>query len=53
VHMGIYADRPDVGAVVHLHSDAATAVACQQPWSPASAIPPLTPYFVMCAGQRH
>jgi 3-dehydro-4-phosphotetronate decarboxylase len=50
VHLGIYADRSDVGAVVHLHSDAATAVACIEPWSSASAIPPLTPYFVMVCG---
>jgi ribulose-5-phosphate 4-epimerase/fuculose-1-phosphate aldolase len=50
VHLGIYADRLDVGAVVHLHSDAATAVACMNPWSPVSAIPPVTPYFVMVCG---
>ena len=50
VHLGVHADRPDVGAIVHLHSDAATAVACLEPWSPTSAVPPLTPYFVMVCG---
>lgn len=28
LHLGVYADRPDVGAVVHTHAPYATAVAC-------------------------
>ena len=37
----------DTGAVVHLHSTMATAIACL----PDGAIPPLTPYFVMRVGR--
>jgi 3-dehydro-4-phosphotetronate decarboxylase len=39
------------GAVVHLHSTHAAAASCLPPWSPASALPPLTPYLVMRVGQ--
>ncbi|MGA8845548.1 MAG: class II aldolase/adducin family protein, partial [Nocardioides sp.] len=28
LHLGVYADRPDVGAVVHTHAPFSTAVAC-------------------------
>jgi ribulose-5-phosphate 4-epimerase/fuculose-1-phosphate aldolase len=40
-----------VQAVVHVHSLAATAYSCLDPWSERSAVPPLTPYFVMRVGQ--
>ncbi len=36
------------GAVVHLHSTMATAVACLE----GATIPPLTPYFVMRVGRQ-
>jgi ribulose-5-phosphate 4-epimerase/fuculose-1-phosphate aldolase len=39
------------GAVVHLHSTYATAIACLSDVDPAAPIPPLTPYFVMRAGR--
>ena len=39
------------GAVVHLHSTHATAIACLEDADPKSPIPPLTPYFVMRAGR--
>jgi ribulose-5-phosphate 4-epimerase/fuculose-1-phosphate aldolase len=40
------------GAVVHLHSTCATAIACLEDADPAAPIPALTPYFVMRAGGR-
>jgi ribulose-5-phosphate 4-epimerase/fuculose-1-phosphate aldolase len=51
MHRAFYTARPEAGAVVHLHSTMATALACL-PSETDSAIPPLTPYFVMRIG-RH
>ena len=52
MHRAFSAARPDAGAVVHLHSTMATAVACLPDLDPANPIPPLTPYFVMRIGRR-
>ena len=52
MHRAFYAARPDAGAVVHLHSTMATAVACLPDLDPGNPIPPLTPYFVMRIGER-
>jgi ribulose-5-phosphate 4-epimerase/fuculose-1-phosphate aldolase len=49
MHRAFYRARHDAGAVVHLHSTWATAVACLPG---GESIPPLTPYFVMRIG-RH
>jgi L-fuculose-phosphate aldolase len=35
LHLAIYAARPDVGAIVHTHSTAATALSCLVPQIPA------------------
>jgi ribulose-5-phosphate 4-epimerase/fuculose-1-phosphate aldolase len=51
MHRAFYQARPDAGAVVHLHSPMATAVACLPDVDPANPIPPLTPYFVMRVGR--
>lgn len=51
MHRAMYQARPDAGAVVHLHSTMATAVACLPDVDPANPIPPLTPYFVMRVGR--
>ena len=51
MHRAFYQARPDAGAVVHLHSTMATAVACLPDADPANPIPPLTPYFVMRVGR--
>ena len=51
MHRAFYRARADAGAVVHLHSTAATAVACLEGVD-AEPIPPLTPYFVMRVGRR-
>jgi 3-dehydro-4-phosphotetronate decarboxylase len=52
MHRAFYRARPDAGAVVHLHSTMATAVACLPDADAANPIPPLTPYFVMRVGRR-
>lgn len=51
LHTAFYRRDPDTTAVVHLHSRSATAVSCRPAWSERSAVPPLTPYFVMRVGQ--
>ena len=51
MHRAFYTARADAGAVVHLHSTQATAVACLPYVDPANPIPPLTPYFVMRVGR--
>ena len=50
-HLACYRARPAAGAVVHLHSRAATAVSCLAGLDPRSALPPLTAYFVMRVGR--
>ncbi len=50
MHRAFYLARPEAGAVVHLHSTMATAVACLADVDPVAPIPPLTPYFVMRVG---
>ncbi len=51
MHRAFYRARPEAGAVVHLHSTMATAVACLADVDPVVPIPPLTPYFVMRIGR--
>ena len=51
MHRAFYQARADAGAVVHLHSTMATAVACLPDVDPKNPIPPLTPYFVMRVGR--
>jgi 3-dehydro-4-phosphotetronate decarboxylase len=51
VHRAMYARESTHRAVVHVHSPHAVAVSCLPPWSETSALPPLTPYFLMRVGQ--
>lgn len=51
LHLAFYEKNPEHAAVVHLHSPYAVAASCLEPWSENSAIPPLTPYFLMRVGQ--
>lgn len=51
LHRAMYRRDPATRAVVHVHSHAAVAASCLPPWSATSAVPPLTPYFVMRVGQ--
>lgn len=46
-HLEIYRNRPDVRAVVHLHSPHSVAVCCLADLDENEPIPPITPYFVM------
>ena len=50
-HRAMYRRDPAARAVVHVHSPHAAALSCTTPWHPLSAVPPLTPYFVMRVGQ--
>jgi 3-dehydro-4-phosphotetronate decarboxylase len=52
MHRAFYTARAEAGAVVHLHSTMATAIACLAEAEGATPIPPLTPYFVMRIGRR-
>ncbi|MDQ1597444.1 MAG: 3-dehydro-4-phosphotetronate decarboxylase [Microbacteriaceae bacterium] len=50
-HRAMYRRSEETHAIVHLHSTHAVGVSCLEPWSAMSAIPPITPYFVMRVGQ--
>ncbi len=51
LHCAMYRRDADTRAVVHLHSANATAVSCLAPWRERSALPAISPYFVMRVGQ--
>jgi ribulose-5-phosphate 4-epimerase/fuculose-1-phosphate aldolase len=51
MHRAFLEARPEAGAVVHLHSTYATAIACLAEPGETAPIPPLTPYFVMRVGR--
>lgn len=51
MHLAIYAAKPEVGAIVHLHSTALTALSCLQGLDPENVIRPFTPYVVMRLGK--
>ncbi len=46
-HLAIYTARPDVEAVVHLHSPNAVMLACLADLAEERPLPILTPYYVM------
>lgn len=50
LHQAAYRARPDLGAVVHLHSTYAVALSCLDGLDPHDALPPITPYAVMRFG---
>ncbi len=47
LHLAVYEARPSAGAVVHLHSTYAVALACRADLDPDQPLPPITPYQVM------
>jgi 3-dehydro-4-phosphotetronate decarboxylase len=51
LHLAMYRNRPQSGAIVHLHSTFAAAVSCLDGLDSKSCIPPITPYFVMRVGK--
>ena len=52
LHRAFLTARPEAGAIVHLHSTYATAIACIAVPGETAPIPPLTPYFVMRVGRN-
>jgi len=51
LHRVMYDERPDAGAVVHLHSTHAVAVSCLADIDPQDVLPPITAYYVMRVGR--
>lgn len=46
-HTGVYRQRPDAHAIVHLHSTHSVALSCLEDLDPESPLPPITPYYFM------
>jgi ribulose-5-phosphate 4-epimerase/fuculose-1-phosphate aldolase len=51
LHSAMYEERPQSGAIVHLHSTHSVAVSCLPDVDPCDCIPPLTAYYVMRVGK--
>jgi ribulose-5-phosphate 4-epimerase/fuculose-1-phosphate aldolase len=51
LHLAMYDERPQAGAVVHLHSIHAVAVSMLEGMDPTDLLPPLTAYYVMRVGR--
>ena len=51
LHIAMYEERPQTGAVVHLHSTHSVAVSCLADIDPADVLPPITAYYVMKIGK--
>jgi len=51
LHLSMYSERPDSGAVVHLHSTHSVAVSVLAGIDPDNPIPPITAYYVMKIGR--
>jgi ribulose-5-phosphate 4-epimerase/fuculose-1-phosphate aldolase len=51
LHLGIYRERPETGAVVHLHSTFSTTLSCLADTDPEDALPSITPYLLMRVGR--
>jgi len=51
LHLAMYGERADAGAVVHLHSTHSVAVSLLEGVDPADVLPPLTAYYVMRVGR--
>jgi ribulose-5-phosphate 4-epimerase/fuculose-1-phosphate aldolase len=51
LHLAMYGQRQDAGAVVHLHSTHSVAVSVIDGLDPLDVLPPLTAYYVMRVGR--
>jgi ribulose-5-phosphate 4-epimerase/fuculose-1-phosphate aldolase len=51
LHLGVYRERPDAGAVVHLHSTYATVLSCLSDTDAEDVLAPITPYLMMRVGR--
>lgn len=50
LHLAVYAEKPETGAVVHLHSTYVTALSCLEDVNRDDALKAFTPYYVMKVG---
>jgi len=50
LHIAMYEERPQTGAVVHLHATHSVAVSCLAGIDPRDVLPPITAYYVMRIG---
>ncbi len=51
LHLAMYRERTNAGAVVHLHSTHSVAVSCLDGIDPEDVLPPITAYYVMRVGK--
>ncbi len=51
LHLAMYEERPEMKAVVHLHSTHSVAVSCLAEVDAADVLPPITAYYVMRVGR--
>ena len=51
LHIAMYDQRPQTGAVVHLHSTHSVAVSCLADVNKKNVLPPITAYYVMKIGR--
>ena len=51
LHQAMYEERPQAGAIVHLHSTPSVAVSCLPTVDPHNVLPPITAYYVMKIGK--
>ncbi|HKP26228.1 MAG TPA: 3-oxo-tetronate 4-phosphate decarboxylase [Dongiaceae bacterium] len=51
LHLAMYRERSNAGAVVHLHSTHSVAVSCLDGLDPEDVLPPITAYYVMRVGK--
>ena len=51
LHRVMYEERPETGAVVHLHSTHSVAVSCLAEIDHMDVLPPITAYYVMRVGR--
>jgi 3-dehydro-4-phosphotetronate decarboxylase len=51
LHRVMYEERPQTGAVVHLHSTYSVAVSVLAEVDPSNVLPPITAYYVMRVGR--
>jgi ribulose-5-phosphate 4-epimerase/fuculose-1-phosphate aldolase len=51
LHRAMYDERPETGAVVHLHSTYSVAVSVLADVNEANVLPPITAYYVMRVGR--
>jgi ribulose-5-phosphate 4-epimerase/fuculose-1-phosphate aldolase len=52
LHLVMYEERNDSGAVVHLHSTHSVAVSCLSEVDPHDVLPPITAYYAMRDGRQ-